>query len=161
MQGNQPNDCSRAVLRHVFLPAQGSPLISLASTPPRAWWPRVGAANGGPRRVTSPSLACRAHVWPSWIYEHHILWVKAMHTLSRTVYMSLFYCRAARLWKKKIIIAIILVTIESMIIQTIIFEFEYMMYLFSMRLPKNNLNNFKKKLFKSKIMCRYLSSCYY
>ena len=39
--------------------------------------------------------------------------------------------RAARLWKK-IIIMIILVSIEITIIQTIIFGFENMMYLFSM-----------------------------
>ena len=38
---------------------------------------------------------------------------------------------------KKIIITIILVDIEITIIQMIIFEFEYMMYLFSMSLPKS------------------------
>ena len=37
---------------------------------------------------------------------------------------------------EKIIITIILVNIEIMIIQTIIFLFENMMYLFSMSLPK-------------------------
>ena len=38
-----------------------------------------------------------------------------------------------------IIIRIILVNIEITIIQTIILEFEIMMYLFSMSLPKNSL----------------------
>ena len=41
---------------------------------------------------------------------------------------------------EKIIITIILVNIEITIIQTIIFEFENMMYLFSMSLPKNTEN---------------------
>jgi hypothetical protein len=40
---------------------------------------------------------------------------------------------------EKIRITIILVNIEITIIQTIIFEFENMMYLFSMSLPKNTL----------------------
>ena len=39
----------------------------------------------------------------------------------------------------KIIITIILVNIEITIIQTIIFEFENMLYLFSMSLPKKTL----------------------
>ena len=38
---------------------------------------------------------------------------------------------------EKIIITIILVNIEITIIQTIVFEFENMMYLFSMSLPKH------------------------
>ena len=38
----------------------------------------------------------------------------------------------------KIIITIILVNIEFTIIHTIIFEFEHMLSLFSMYLPKNN-----------------------
>ena len=41
---------------------------------------------------------------------------------------------------KKIIITIILVNIEIMIIQTIIFEFENMMYLFCMPLLKTLFN---------------------
>ena len=40
---------------------------------------------------------------------------------------------------EKIIITIILVNIEITIIQTIIFEFENMMYVFSMSLQKNSL----------------------
>ena len=40
---------------------------------------------------------------------------------------------------EKIIITIILVNIEITIIQTIIFESENMLYLFSMSLPKNAL----------------------
>ena len=40
---------------------------------------------------------------------------------------------------EEIIIMIILVNIEIMIIQTIIFEFENMMNLFSMTMPKNTL----------------------
>jgi hypothetical protein len=40
----------------------------------------------------------------------------------------------------RIIITIILVNIEIMIIQTMIFEFENMMYLFSLSLPKNTFN---------------------
>ena len=47
----------------------------------------------------------------------------------------------------KILITIVLVNIEITIIQTIIFEFENMLYLFSMSLPKKNVvtENFKKK----------------
>ena len=40
---------------------------------------------------------------------------------------------------EKIMIMIILVNSEITIIQSIIFEFENMMYLFSMSLPKNTL----------------------
>ena len=39
----------------------------------------------------------------------------------------------------KIIITIIKINIEIMIIQTIIFEFENLMYLFTMSLPKETL----------------------
>jgi hypothetical protein len=65
----------------------------------------------------------------------------------------------------KIIIKIILVNIEITIIQTIIFEFEDMLYLFSMSLPKKTLElrtfkfrlnkvhkMVKKKMFQSKII---------
>jgi hypothetical protein len=52
-------------------------------------------------------------------------------------------------------IMIILVNIEITIIQTIIFEFENMMYLFSMSAKKH----FVTVIFKSKIMYRYVSSC--
>ena len=40
---------------------------------------------------------------------------------------------------EKILITIILVNIDIATIQAIIFEFENMMYLFSMSLPKNTL----------------------
>ena len=42
----------------------------------------------------------------------------------------------------KIIITIVLVNIEITIIQTIIFEFENMLYLFSMSLPKNFVSEY-------------------
>ena len=55
------------------------------------------------------------------------------------------HTRAARLWKK-IIITIILVNIEIPIIQTIIFEFENMMHLFSVSRQKigENLKKYAK-----------------
>ena len=72
----------------------------------------------------------------------------------------------------EIIIAIILVNSEITIIQTIIFEFEDLMHLFCMSLPKknfvtenleisplNNTQNGQKEMFQSKIIYRYVSSC--